>query len=516
MFSGRMEAQNNAILGLTKELDTIEKDIKKVEEEIAKNSNEQGTLEEKIAMNSNEQGTLEEKIAKNSNEQGTLEEKIAMNFNKLETLQNKPLNKRKNDEKREIEYLRQEDLYLRGEAAHLRKEEAHLREIEILLLEEAAHLRKEEADLRKMEILLLEEKKRADERRSVREALPALGKYPFLSFMELCTSTGHCEALVVEGNFPVVEDTGSPRKQYTSMIWNSNSLRREGALRWSTLGSICQIISDVFKDVTRECNLNSLWVIQEMGTFELHRNIWLVYLSNTPVGVMVVKKPGDGVLENKFVMGEVYDYLMHLHNYHGLEQMIGIVTTYREWRVCWLDTNETNALVHKPVSIPLEEVSANRTETKRKWTDYHRVAPSKMVADSESSVVCSPRERKMFVSRIWSIEKDNVFPLIASALIKMSQVTHCCFSHPFEDLSGRSVLHVNTNSFYWDYLDHRKVQYGVWNECPPPNTKDLYLLADLGSGGNRGAFGWPAVEVVQFVYSNFSSVHMRRLRDGVI
>ena len=320
--------------------------------------------------------------------------------------------RRKKADLRKIEIrLLDEKAALRKKKAALRKRKAQLRKKKAQLRKEKAQLRKEKAELRKIEILVLE-KKRADERRSVRDALPALGKYPFLSLMELCTSTGLCEALFVEGNFPVVEDTGSPRKQYTSMIWNSNSLRREGALRWSTLGSICQIISDVFKDVTRECNLNSLWVMQEMGMFELHRNIWLVYLSNTPVGVMVVKKPDDGVLENEIVMGEVYDYLMHLHNYHGLDQMIGIVTTYREWRVCWLDTNETNALVHKPVSIPLEEVSANRTETKRKWTDYHRVALTKMVADSEASVVRSPRERKIFVSRIWSIEKDNVFPLI--------------------------------------------------------------------------------------------------------
>ena len=107
------------------------------------------------------------------------------------------------------------------------------------------------------------------------------------------------------------------------------------------------------------------------------------------------------------------------------------------------------------------------------------------------------------------------FPLFASALIKMSQVTHCCFSHPFEDLSRRNVLHVNTKSFYWDYLDHRKVKYGKWNKCPPPNTKNLYLLADLGIWGAGHA--WVACSKSGSVcVLKFSSAHMRRLRVGVV
>jgi hypothetical protein len=83
----------------------------------------------------------------------------------------------------------------------------------------------------------------------------------------------------------------------------------------------------------------------EMGTFELRPDLWVLRVGGLPVGVVEVKKPGKGVLEDEHVLGELYDYLLHLPNFYGAKQMIGIVTTYREWRVCWLESPETQALV---------------------------------------------------------------------------------------------------------------------------------------------------------------------------
>ena len=523
MSSGRMEAQNNAILGLTKELDTIEKDIKKVEEEIAKVSNEQGTLDEEIAKNSdklgtldeeiaitsNKLGTLHEEIAITSNKLGTLEEKIAKNFNILETLQKKPLNKRKNVEKEEIQYFRQEHLHLLEEGKDLRKEKADLRKIETRLLDEKADLRKEKADLRKekedlrkekedlrkekedlrkekedlrkTKILLLEEKNRVNGLRSVQDEFPLLAEFPRVSIAKSSTKTETTEKTTVIGrNHTVVEDMGTSRKQIISKIWQEKQTS-SGTLQYTSEASIAGLVQKLLDDVMKVCNLMAFELIPEIRKKHIRPDYWFVNSIAVPVGVVEVKKPGDSVLENQQVLGQMYDYLVRLPNFYGAQQMIGILTTYREWRLCWLDTKETNALMQKPVSIPLEEVSANRFGTKREWTDYHPDESTEYVTDSESPVVRSPPERKMFVSRIWSMEKENVFPLIASALIKMSQVTHGGFNHPFDDLKSRTLLCVDTNTLYWRTLTG-DVKRGKWETCPRSDTKILYILADIGIG----------------------------------
>jgi hypothetical protein len=79
-------------------------------------------------------------------------------------------------------------------------------------------------------------------------------------------------------------------------------------------------------------------------------------------------------------------------------------------------------------------------------------------------------------------EKENVFPLVASALLKMSRVEHVEFEHPFDQLDKRTLLRLDDRSFYWDCLDAKKVGDGKWDCVPNARTKNLYLLEDLGTG----------------------------------
>ena len=91
-------------------------------------------------------------------------------------------------------------------------------------------------------------------------------------------------------------------------------------------------------------------------------------------------------------------------------------------------------------------------------------------------------KREMFASRIWNTEKENVFPLLASALLKMSRVRHEGFSHPFDQLKTRTLLRLDEKSFSWARLDPKKVGNGKWDCVPNAATKNLYLLEDLGTG----------------------------------
>jgi len=72
--------------------------------------------------------------------------------------------------------------------------------------------------------------------------------------------------------------------------------------------------------------------------------------ADVPIGVVAVKKPNPSthtkrcVLDKPRVIGQLYDYLLMLKSFHGLENVFGILSTYKKWRVCWLQSPQTDAI----------------------------------------------------------------------------------------------------------------------------------------------------------------------------
>jgi hypothetical protein len=77
--------------------------------------------------------------------------------------------------------------------------------------------------------------------------------------------------------------------------------------------------------------------------------------------VVEVKRPntfdGKSILEDKIVLGQIYDDMLRLSCFHGLRNVFGILTTYNEWRICWLPEADVAACT--------ESISADKTERER-------------------------------------------------------------------------------------------------------------------------------------------------------
>src|SRR5690348_9514734 len=73
-------------------------------------------------------------------------------------------------------------------------------------------------------------------------------------------------------------------------------------------------------------------------------DIWLIATrTGNPLGVVEVKKPGESILSEKLVLGQIYDYMLRLKSFHGLKDVFGVLTTYEEWRICWFPHSQTTA-----------------------------------------------------------------------------------------------------------------------------------------------------------------------------
>ena len=48
-------------------------------------------------------------------------------------------------------------------------------------------------------------------------------------------------------------------------------------------------------------------------------------------------------MENKFLFGQIFDYMMKLSSLNGMRYVFGVITDYREWRICWLNDSDAAA-----------------------------------------------------------------------------------------------------------------------------------------------------------------------------
>ena len=55
-----------------------------------------------------------------------------------------------------------------------------------------------------------------------------------------------------------------------------------------------------------------------------------------PVGAVEIKVPGRSGVNNEIFAGQLYDYLRILRDIFGIDCPYGILSTYDEWRFCWL------------------------------------------------------------------------------------------------------------------------------------------------------------------------------------
>ena len=107
---------------------------------------------------------------------------------------------------------------------------------------------------------------------------------------------------------------------------------------WGSESDIQKLVSAVISDIICAIGLKSrLKFFAELSVFRLRADIWVVMKSTgLPVGVIEVKKPNKEVLNSRRTCGQIYDYLLRLKSFYGLEHVFGIVTTYDEWRFFWL------------------------------------------------------------------------------------------------------------------------------------------------------------------------------------
>ena len=121
-------------------------------------------------------------------------------------------------------------------------------------------------------------------------------------------------------------------------------IRQSHSLMYGSEATVASWVVNYLEDVVQLAGLTgTVHICPEQQIAGLRPDAWLLLQHGIPIGVVEVKKPATGILKNDLVISQLRDYMLLLKEYYGLRHIFGILTTFNEWRVCWLPSSDTAA-----------------------------------------------------------------------------------------------------------------------------------------------------------------------------
>ena len=265
------------------------------------------------------------------------------------------------------------------------------------------------------------------------------------------------------------------------MTWMS-AQKSGGVLPWATESDVQYIARLVFEDICDCTGLAShLQFHNELSVFGTAPDMWVMTVRGRPIGVVEVKKPGRGILDNAEVAGQMYDYLKRLRSFYGLKHAFGIATTYAEWRLFWLQDAATDAAA---VASPPAALSDDGAPWHAAWWQRDLGVPqwanrASLPTPAEPETPPTPLRDRVVRAGLVVGYADHIaiIEMVASAFFKMLRSP---VEPPKLVSRQRHYIQLTEESWLWVRLeDEFKLKPGA---MPAKSAKNLLLLADLRGG----------------------------------
>jgi hypothetical protein len=146
-----------------------------------------------------------------------------------------------------------------------------------------------------------------------------------------------------------------------SCILNEPGIKLLRSVEFSSEADIQHLVRNMLSDIiqlldegTKLRILGECSVAEAEGAAQRRQRVdfWVVYRDGRPVLLVEVKSPADGnvneddngdILEDKGVLGQVYDYLKILQEFHGAMDVFAVLTTLKHWKIVWLPVADNMA-----------------------------------------------------------------------------------------------------------------------------------------------------------------------------
>lgn len=249
-------------------------------------------------------------------------------------------------------------------------------------------------------------------------------------------------------------------------------------------------LKSVFKllltDLIALCGLNgSLSYHEEAGLTNFYPDFILVTQRGQPKGVIEIKTPNSKIFsqpENK-VYGQIYDYMTLLKEVHNLKQVFGILSSYAETIIVWLDNN--NNLVNADTVSNINQAKENEIALKKE--NPLLVLPEVLQKKPEKKDIKDSQVEELdrIIYRSDIIKQDDKD--FARKLCSVIQKMYRCEVNTETGSPSRNYVELAEGSFRWIHLKEEVVpKYSSLISISDETFKctKILLLQSLGGGAD--------------------------------
>ena len=258
-----------------------------------------------------------------------------------------------------------------------------------------------------------------------------------------------------------------------------------------------------------------LQIVSEMAITHIRPDLLVLTHNSILVGVVEVKKPGDGVLNEPTVIGELFDQMKLIQLFYGTGPVLGILTNGEQFVVCWFpeddevfstppkeelyvaspsnNIKEEKKSFSPPGDTPSRKTGLSNISTvdEEKWTAKKgKKRKSRAVKSATKAVETVSLDRKLFCTKTIDAAAEKIYlgQVIATCLTRMSHARSQYYSFP-----QRHLLRFHRGSlkkFTWmaaaccDSSTTTILEKIRFDKFPNALVKNLLAVEDLGRGSN--------------------------------
>lgn len=375
---------------------------------------------------------------------------------------------------------------------------------------DAAVTPEEKDQLRRL--IMFKEERLADLLKQKRGAMlgdgfPKLEKNLTVSSPYVPTEAQHASCRRVTMDLPLVPSVTNDVLSATNSVWRATA--GEESLLYSSEADIAGAVKIYLTDIILALNLK-IKFSGEVTIQQVRPDICALLMGRYLVGVVEVKKPGNNVMLEPTVLGELLDQMLLVEGFYGMGPVIGILTTAEEWIVSWFPV-DTDALSHLLEESPEASFTtpvkptASKSEPKgysppggtpsQKSGLLHCIETDAADAEEDGTMIVEEMERCLCATEVMNIFTNPV---------RVLEVLSCAFQLMAKSRSYRySTLprcllkfHKDIKSVTFHPASYESVYSSVdFNKFPNRNVKTLIALEDLGRGSTGKA--WLCVTVTK-------------------
>ena len=277
--------------------------------------------------------------------------------------------------------------------------------------------------------------------------------FPPLANKSVTESSSHANkkrkvAKIEIGEFGIIQ--GARSRQTSSNLWNTfRTSQNYTGLPNGSESEIHHYVVEALAQVLFEADVSTcLSLRMELVVGGCKSDCWIIDSKvGFPVSAVEVKKPSDGIMKNENVNGQIYDYMREIQSFFGIQHVLGVVTTYSEWRVCWFPESNSFAGAKTQESAQATLLDVNRTGV----------------------------QRKLCGTKIYRNDDDELLDVLASMFIKVKLSSQSRHSVKRFD-ANRHYMKVVENSYFWCNGLSKTIRDGENYDFININTEELFLL----------------------------------------